>query len=73
MAKISIITGKTHSTGFYIKGKGQSKKSDGIDIRVAKQTERLFKPDLQHTCIFLPSGHVKRAWVVVKAIKTGFV
>jgi ribosomal protein L28 len=46
MARISIITGKTHSTGCYIKGKGQSKKSGGIDIHVVEQTKRLLKPNL---------------------------
>ncbi|MDR1173557.1 MAG: 50S ribosomal protein L28 [Puniceicoccales bacterium] len=73
MARICIITGKTRSTGCRIIRKGQSKKSGGIGTHVVKRTKRLFKPNLQHIRILLPSGQVKRVWVAVKAIKAGLV
>ncbi len=73
MSRICFVTGKTRSRGFHIVRKGQSKKSGGIGMHVVKRTKRLFKPNLQHIKIVLPTGEVKRVWVSVKAIKAGLV
>lgn len=73
MSRICFVTGKTRSRGCHIVRKGQSKKSGGIGTHVVKRTKRLFKPNLQHIKIVLPSGEVKRVWVSVKAIKAGLV
>ncbi|MDE6431992.1 MAG: 50S ribosomal protein L28 [Opitutales bacterium] len=73
MSRICFVTGKKRSRGCHIVRKGQSKKSGGIGTHVVKRTKRLFKPNLQHIKIVLPTGEVKRVWVSVKAIKAGLV
>jgi large subunit ribosomal protein L28 len=73
MARICIIAGKTRSIGRHIIRRGQSKKSGGIGPYVVKRTKCLFKLNLQHICVLLSSGQVKRIWVAIKAIKAGLV
>ncbi|MDR2863171.1 MAG: 50S ribosomal protein L28 [Puniceicoccales bacterium] len=73
MSRICVITGKRPVKGRSIIHKGQSKKSGGIGLQLVKQTKRVFRPNLQHIRIKLPSGQIKRQWVSVKALKAGLV
>lgn len=73
MSRICVITGKRPVSGRIIHRKGQSKKSGGIGTHVTKVVKRTFRPNLQRIRVKLPSGHVKRMWVSVKALKAGKV
>jgi len=51
--------------------RGVAKYKGGIGRKVTGKTKRWFKPNLQQLKVVEPNGHVHRAWVCTKCIKSG--
>ena len=53
--------------------RGVPKWKGGIGVKVTGKTGRWFRPNLQHLKVVEKNGHVHRAWVCSKCLKTGGV
>jgi len=67
------ITGKKPSTGRTYTTRGVPKWKGGIGVKITGKTKRWFRPNLQRLKIVDENGHVRRAWVSTKAIRSGLV
>jgi large subunit ribosomal protein L28 len=73
MSRICSVTGVGPTKGSIVHRRGVAKKAGGIGTHVTKRTKRKFRPNLQKVRVKLASGHIKRVWVSVKALKAGLV
>jgi large subunit ribosomal protein L28 len=62
---------KAPTTGRKYVHRGVAKFKGGIGVKVTGKTKRWFKPNLQHFKVVEPNGHVHRAWVCSKCLKSG--
>ena len=62
---------KAPVTGKKYVHRGVAKYKGGIGRKVTGKTKRWFRPNLQHLKVVENNGHVHRAWVCTKCIKSG--
>jgi large subunit ribosomal protein L28 len=62
---------KAPVTGKKYVHRGVAKYKGGIGRKVTGKTKRWFRPNLQHLKVVETNGHVHRAWVCTKCIKSG--
>ncbi len=72
MPQRCAITGAVKSRGFKYARRGKAKYLGGVGKKVTGKTKRVFKPNMQKVRLVL-DGKVQRAWVTVKAIRSGLV
>jgi large subunit ribosomal protein L28 len=72
MAKKCIFTGKRSVLGNQITRRGKAKYLGGVGKKTTGISRRKFKPNLQKVKIEV-DGKVVRAWVSVKAMRSGLV
>ncbi len=72
MGNKCAITGKKPVLGYKYARRGKAKYLGGVGKKVTGKTRRAFKPNLQRIKIEI-DGKVQRAWVSVKAIRSGLV
>lgn len=72
MAKKCVFTGKKPSLGNQITRRGKAKYLGGVGKKTTGITRRKFKPNLQKVKVEI-DGVVQRAWVSVKAMRSGLV
>jgi large subunit ribosomal protein L28 len=62
---------KAPTTGIKYVRRGLAKAKGGVGRKITGKTGRWFKPNLQHFKVVEPNGHVHRAWVCSKCVKSG--
>ncbi len=62
---------KAPTTGIKYVRSGLAKAKGGVGRKVRGKTKRWFKPNLQHFKVVEANGHVHRAWVCSKCLKSG--
>jgi large subunit ribosomal protein L28 len=72
MGQVCAITGAKQSRGFKYARRGKAKYLGGVGRKVTGKTRRTWKPNLQKIRVII-DGKVTRAWVSVKAIRSGLV
>jgi large subunit ribosomal protein L28 len=73
MPGVCAYCDKAPVTGKKYVYRGVAKYKGGIGRKVTGKTKRWFKPNLQQLKVVEANGHVHRAWVCTKCIKSGRV
>ncbi|MCY3022237.1 MAG: 50S ribosomal protein L28 [Planctomycetota bacterium] len=64
---------KAPSSGLKYVRRGLAKAKGGVGRKVTGKTGRWFRPNVQHLKVVEPNGHVHRAWVCAKCLRSGRV